>query len=56
MFQDGTHLIHGNTREPFHELMGRGVVFKGLEERRHRYPGPAEYPRSADAIGIALDL
>ena len=56
MFQNVTSLRQGNAGEPLKELMNRGIFFEVLEERGNRNPTAPEYPDTACAIRVVLDI
>ena len=55
MLQDAADLLSRNTREPLQELLNCRATFNILEQCSDRHAGAAKYPRTTDAIGIALD-
>jgi hypothetical protein len=55
MFQDGTGLLLGDTREPFQKFLHRRAAFNILEQRGHGDARAAKHPRTADTISVAFN-
>ena len=55
MLQYCTGLLNCDARKPFDEFVQGSVVFKVLEQGRHRHPGASEDPGSAYAAGVAFN-
>ncbi len=56
VFQYGANLLRRNARKPIQKVLDRCPIFNVLEQRSYRHASTSEYPRSADAIGIAFDI
>lgn len=55
MLQDGARLFQCDAWEPLNELGHQSAVFEVLEQCCHRHSGTSKYPRSANAVRVALD-
>jgi hypothetical protein len=55
MFQDGTGLLLGDTREPFQKFPHRRSTFNILEQSGHGDARAAKHPRTADTISVAFN-
>jgi hypothetical protein len=55
MFQDGTGLLLGDTREPFQKFLHRRSTFNILEQSGHGDARAAKHPRTANTISVAFN-
>lgn len=55
MLQHGAGLLQGDAREQLGKLTDLDAIFKVLEKGRDRYPRTPEQPRTAHALGVALN-
>jgi hypothetical protein len=49
------HLLEGDARKPFDEVVRRGVVFEVFKERGDGHTGTVEQPSSAVPFHVSLD-